>query len=139
MTALYISINATGDASQRVAHAVESAAITMLEKPLVNRVVVGWIGTSNFASGEVLQRSKELWARAVGEGDGLRIELRERARRVLPEQLAFGFGGVPSLWTAGELSDSALTQCALDMAGTVMLGYVDNGASLDPLLRRALT
>jgi hypothetical protein len=139
MTALYISINATRDASQRVAHAVESAAITMLEKPLVNRVVVGWIGTNNSASGEVLQRSKELWARAVGEGDGLRIELRERARRVRPEQLAFGFRGVPSLWTAGELSDSALTQCALDMAGTVMLGYVDNGVSLDPLLRRALT
>ena len=62
MTARYARINATGDAVQRVACAVESAATTMLEKPVVNRVVMGWISTSNPEPGEVLQRSKELWA-----------------------------------------------------------------------------
>ena len=80
MTARYASINATGDAVQRVACAVESAATTMLEKPVVNRVVMGWISTSNPEPGEVLQRSKDLWARALGEGDGLRVDLRARAR-----------------------------------------------------------
>jgi AcrR family transcriptional regulator len=129
MTARYASIDATGDAVRRVACAVECAAITMLEKPVINRVVMGWISTSNPASGEVLQRSKELWARAVGEGDGLRVELRERACRTLPQQLAFGFRGVLSFWTAGEVSDAALTQCALDIAETLMRGYVVDRAT----------
>jgi hypothetical protein len=124
MTARYLGMNATGDALQRVACAVESAATTMLEQPIVNRVVMGWISTSNPASGEVLQRSKALWALALGEGDGLRVELRERACRTLPEQLAFGFRGVLSFWTAGEISDAALTRCALDIAETLMRGYV---------------
>jgi AcrR family transcriptional regulator len=130
MTERYVSLDATGDAVQRVARAVESASITMLEKPIVNRVVMGWISTSNPAPGEVLPRSKALWARALGEGDGLRVELRERACRTLPEQLAFGFRGVLSFWTAGEIPDAALTHCALDIAKTLMLGYVaDRGAS----------
>jgi AcrR family transcriptional regulator len=125
MTARYAGINPPGDALRRVACAVECAASTMLEKPVVNRVVMGWIGTSNPAPGEVLQRSKELWARALGEGDGLRVTLRERARSTLPEQLAFGFRGVLSFWTAGELSDVALTRSALDIAQTLMLRYAD--------------
>jgi AcrR family transcriptional regulator len=124
MTARYASINATGDAVQRVACAVESATTTMLEKPVVNRVVMGWISTSNPESGEVLQGSKELWARALAEGDGLRVELRERARRTLPQQLAFGFRGVLSFWTAGEIPDASLTRCSLDIAETLMLRYV---------------
>jgi AcrR family transcriptional regulator len=131
MTARYASINATGDAVQRVACAVESAATTMLEKPVVNRVVMGWISTSNPEPGEVLQRSKELWARALGEGDGLRVDLRERARGTLPQQLAFGFRGVLSFWTAGEISDASLTRCALDMAETLMLRYVVDPATSD--------
>ena len=131
MTARYASINATGDAVQRVACAVESAATTMLEKPVVNRVVMGWISTSNPKPGEVLQRSKELWARALGEGDGLRVDLRERARGTLPQQLAFGFRGVLSFWTAGEISDASLTRSALDMAETLMLRYVVDPATSD--------
>ena len=131
MTARYASITATGDAVQRVACAVESAATTMLEKPVVNRVVMGWISTSNPEPGEVLQRSKELWARALGEGDGLRVDLRERARGTLPQQLAFGFRGVLSFWTAGEISDASLTRCALDVAETLMLRYVVDPAKSD--------
>jgi AcrR family transcriptional regulator len=131
MTARYASINATGDAVQRVACAVESAATTMLEKPVVNRVVMGWISTSNPEPGEVLQRSKELWARALGECDGLRVDLRERASETLPQQLAFGFRGVLSFWTAGEISDASLTRCALDMAETLMLRYVVDPATSD--------
>ena len=125
MAARYAGMKPPGDALQRIACAVHCAASTMLEKPVVNRVVMGWIGTSNPAPGEVLQRSKELWARALGEGDGLRVELRERARSTLPEQLAFAFRGVLSFWTAGELSDAALTRSALDIAQTLMLRYAD--------------
>jgi AcrR family transcriptional regulator len=131
MTARYASINATGDAMHRVACAVESAANTMLEKPVVNRVVMGWISTSNPESGQVLQQSKELWARAVGEGEGIRVELRERALGTLPQQLAFGFRGVLSFWTAGEISDGALTRCALDIAETLLLRYVVDRARSD--------
>ena len=65
----------------------------------------------------------------LGEGDGLRVDLRERARGTLPQQLAFGFRGVLSFWTAGEISDASLTRCALDMAETLMLRYVVDPAT----------
>jgi hypothetical protein len=51
------------------------------------------------------------------------VDRREDALSRLPEQLAFGFRGVLSFWTAGELPDDILAASAREIAITLMLGF----------------
>ena len=51
---------------------------------MVNRAVMGWLGTAGPAPGQVWARSTALWALALGEGEGLIAGRREQALRCLP-------------------------------------------------------
>ena len=55
---------------------------------------------------------------AIGAGEGL-ID-GHPALPALARHLAFGFRGVLSFWTAGELPDDALAANACDMANALM-------------------
>lgn len=110
------------DAAGRVLLAIDTAVQLMLEEPEINRVVMGWIGTAGPVPGKVLAHSTTLWSLALGAGEGLTGEGRERALRCLPEQLAFAFRGVLSFWTAGELPDEQLAPYAREIAKTLLLG-----------------
>ena len=109
-------MSAPANAADRVLLAVDIAVAVMLEEPDVNRAVLGWLGTAGAPSGQVLTHSKALWALALGEGEGLAQARRTRALTCLPGQLAFGFRGVLSFWTAGELSDEAFAALLLGFA-----------------------
>lgn len=109
------------DAGQRVLLAVATVVELMLEEPRVNRAVMGWLGTPGPTHGEVLAQSTALWALALGAGEGLVDSVQDRA---LARHLAFGFRGVLSFWTAGELPDDALAADARDVAGA-LLGFPD--------------
>ena len=122
MEARYAAARPAGDAANRVLLAIDIAAAVMLEEPEVNRAVMAWIGAPGPASGEVLARSSALWALALGEGDGVAAKLQLERCRGLPEMLAFGFRGVLSFWTAGELKDEALGERAREMA-CALLGH----------------
>jgi hypothetical protein len=95
----------------------------MLEEPVVNRAVLGWLGTAGAPPGQVLTHSKALWALALGECEGLAKARRAQALACLPDQLAFAFRGVLSFWTAGELSDEAFAVSAREMAGALLLWF----------------
>lgn len=110
-------------AADRVLLAVATVVDLMLEEPRVNRAVMGWIGTVGPAVGDVLTQSTTLWALALGDGHGLAADLQEQAVRDLPRQLAFGFRGVLSFWTAGELPDEELAANACDIACSLLLPY----------------
>ncbi len=111
------------DAGERVLLAVTTVVDLMLEEPLVNRTVMGWLGTGGPSHGEVLTQSTALWALALGAGEGLIASQREQALRSLPTHLAFGFRGVLSFWTAGELPDEVLATNARETASTLLLGF----------------
>jgi len=132
METRYVAARPSGDALDRVLLAVNTAALVMLEQPGINRAVMGWLGAAGAVSGDVRSRSMALWALALGEGDGLIPARREQALRCLPEQLAFGFRGVLSFWTAGELPDEALADSARDIASTLLLGFTKRQLSVDP-------
>lgn len=114
-----------GDAPDRMLVAVDTAASVMLEEPVVNRSVMGWIGTASPAPGTALARSEAFWSLALAAGDGLAPAARKQALLTLPRQLAFGFRGVLSFWTAGELTDDDLAARAREMAVAILLGVVD--------------
>ena len=111
----YLSAPLSPDAAKRVLLAVDIAAAVMLEEPGVNRAVMGWLGAASVPPGRTLARSIALWALALGAGEGLIAVRRDEALRRLPRQLAFGFRGVLSFWTAGELPDAELTASAREM------------------------
>ncbi len=113
------------DVLDRVLMAVETAASVMLEEPVVNRSVMGWLGTASPAAATGLTRSGAFWSLALGTTDGFAPARREQAARSLPRQLAFGFRGVLSFWTAGELADDELAACARDVALAILLGVLD--------------
>lgn len=119
------------DAAARVLRAIGIAAGLMLEEPQVNRAVLGWLGTAGPAHGDMLERSMALWTLALGAGEGLAPARRDEALRDLPRQLAFGFRGVLSFWTAGELPDDALAANAQGVAKALLLGFVDEQPSGD--------
>jgi hypothetical protein len=139
----------------RVLAAVDIAAGVMLDAPAVNRAVMGAIGAPCDTPGDVLSRSGALWAEALGTGIGLAASTRSLALNVLPDQLAVGFRGVLSFWTAGELADRLLvfwvSPCATTVLGSwrfwsrdvvdLRTGLGQNmfslSASLDWLLSRA--
>jgi AcrR family transcriptional regulator len=133
MEARYRAAPPSGDAPGRVLLAVEVAAAVMLAEPMVNRAVMGSLGTGGGVPGTVWARSTALWALALGAGDGLMPARRDDALRRLPGQLAFGFRGVLSFWTAGELPDEALEGAARAMALALLLGVVDRPLPADPL------
>jgi AcrR family transcriptional regulator len=113
------------DLVARVGLAVELAVAVMLEQPEVNRAVMSWIGTAGPTPGQVLAHSSALWALATqdeevpGSGD------RNWDPANLPVQLALGFRGVLSFWTAGEIADDELTPAAQAIAATLVAGFSD--------------
>lgn len=110
-------------AADRVALAVDIAVAVMLEEPIVNRAVMGWIGTGSAGSGEVRSNSTALWAHAFGDGTGLPSLRRDEACRILPGQLALAFRGALSFWTAGELADEELGPVARQIANTLLRAH----------------
>jgi AcrR family transcriptional regulator len=112
-----------GAAVDRVMLAVEIAASVMLEKPAVNRAVMGSIGALADAPGDVFAQSSSLWREALGEGEGLAPETGDVALKTLPASLAMAFRGALSFWTAGEIFDGELEQRAKAAAAAVLLGF----------------
>ncbi len=110
-------------AVDRVLLAISIASAGMLEEPVVNRAVMGWIGTAGPVAGNALARSIALWRLALGAGEGLIQARKKEALHCLPRQLAFGFRGVLSFWTAGELADEALKSSALEVASSLLSGF----------------
>ncbi|WP_372054123.1 TetR/AcrR family transcriptional regulator [Tistrella mobilis] len=110
------------DAALRVLAAVAITAEVMLEQPAVNRAVMGALGAPGAEPGAVLAASRALWAAAIGDGAGLAAPA--YAATILPDQLAFGFRGVLSFWTAGELTDADLPVQARKAAAVALLGFV---------------
>ncbi len=133
MEALLRNSCPAGDAIDRVFFATEAATSVMMLEPVVNRAVMGSLGAPSTTPGTVLERSAKLWAMALGRGDGLSGAYRGEALGILPRQLAFGFRGVLSFWTAGELNDAELEPAAKRVAATLMRGFAD------PRRRKALT
>lgn len=111
-------------AAERVLLAVATVVELMLEESRVNRAVMGWIGTAGPVHGDVLAQSTVLWALALGDGGELIAGRQKQAVRDLPRQLAFGFRGVLSFWTAGELPDEELAANARDIACSLLLYYL---------------
>ncbi|WP_260921760.1 TetR/AcrR family transcriptional regulator [Novosphingobium sp. 9] len=107
-------------ALDRVLLATATAAQVMLEEPQVNRAVMEWIGTAAPSPGNVLERSSELWRLAIAQDAGKTSATADEDN--LPRLLAFGFRGVLSFWTAGELADDALVEHAQDVARAIMAG-----------------
>ena len=113
-----------GDAALRVLFAVDVAVAVMLAEPRVNRAVIGSLGAPQGEPGQVQAQSRALWAKALGEGDGLDPETAEFARALLPEQLAVALRGVLSFWTAGEIGDDELARRARTAACVALLGFL---------------
>jgi len=120
------------NAADRVLMATDIAVEVMLEEPVVNRAIMGWLGTAGRTPGRVWAHSTALWTLALGAGEGLAAPWREQALRCLPGQLAFAFRGVLSFWTAGELPDSALALNAREMAIALLLGFAERRFSSRP-------
>ena len=121
----FAEIATSGDAVERVLLATDIAARVMLEQPAINRSVMGWLGTAGPVAGQAWARSRVLWSLALADGDGLVTDRRDHALQSLPGQLSFGFRGVLSFWTAGEVSDGDLAVHAREVAAALMLGFVD--------------
>jgi AcrR family transcriptional regulator len=125
MMARFLGAKLPANAKDRVLLAIDTATAVMLEEPEVSRTVMSWLGTAGSTPGQVSARSAALWALALGEGEGLAADRRDEAVRHLPGQLAFGFRGVLSFWTAGELDDAALGVEARRIAGTLLRAFAE--------------
>lgn len=123
MTTRYVQHSIRANAIDRVHVAMSIAAAGMLEEPVVNRAVMGWIGTAGPVPGRALALSTALWRLALGDGDGLDVARRDEALDRLPRELAFGFRGVLSFWTSGELEDEALATSAKRVASTLLRAF----------------
>ena len=133
MEARFRAMRPPGDAVECVLLAVDAAAAVMLEEPQVNRAVMSWLGAAGPASGRVWARSTSFWTLALGSGEGLAARRRGQALACLPRQLAFGFRGVLSFWTAGELLDEELAKYARGVASTMLLGFGDGQRPSEPV------
>ena len=111
------------DAVSGVLAAVKIAAAVMLETPSVNRAIMAGIGGPADDAGNVMNDSISLWKEALGEGLGLEPSVRSAALGMLPKHLALSFRGALSFWSAGEVSDLALTSNAEKAAATALLGF----------------
>jgi AcrR family transcriptional regulator len=114
------------NAADRVLLAIRIAAEGMLEEPVVNRAVMGWIGTASPTPGRALELSTGLWRLALGDGRGLIAARKDEALSILPRQLAFAFRGTLSFWTAGELADEALVVNAQEVASGLLQGFAED-------------
>lgn len=120
----YDQLEPTGDASDRVLVAVGIATDIMLERPSLNRAVMAGLGAPVVAGGQVRARSGDLWAKALGAGDGLLGDHLQRTRETLPGHLALSFRGALSFWSAGEIPDDALPEATRGAAVALLLGVV---------------
>jgi AcrR family transcriptional regulator len=111
----------------RVLAAVDIASAVMLDAPAVNRAVMGAISAPGDITGAVSSLSSALWAEALRHGDGLAAPTRSLAVTVLPDLLAVAFRGALSFWTAGEVTDQALTRHARLSASAILLGFAEPG------------
>ena len=110
-------------APARVLTAIDIAVAVMLDTPAVSRAVMGTLGAPEETPGEVSQRSRALWAIALGDGDGLDSGSADLALAILPDQLAAAFRGVLSFWSTGEINNAALRIRAQKAAATLLLGF----------------
>ena len=129
MTQRFVAAPLAPSAADRVMRATGVAAEVMLAEPQVNRAVMAWIGTASSPPGQALTKSTSLWTLALGACEGLAEARREEALARLPRQLAFGFRGVLSFWTAGEIPDELLALQAREIANTVLLGFTERSQS----------
>jgi AcrR family transcriptional regulator len=138
MQSRFSALERSGDAPSRVFAAVGIATAVMLEKPAVNRAVMGGLGAPGDQAGRVWAQSRALWAGALGDGEGLAPAKVSLALDALPGQLALSFRGVLSFWSAGEIADDELAARAASAAAALLLGFVPNSAR-EPLERRLAT
>lgn len=117
------------DAASRVMLAVDTAVAVMLEEPGVNRAVMSWIGTTGGSAGQAWVRSTALWTLALGAGEGIPENYRRNSLDRLPRQLALGFRGALSFWSAGELPDDELGADARAVASTLLKGFTERSIS----------
>ena len=122
MAARYRAQTPPAQAEDRVALAVRIAAEGMLEEAVINRAVMGWIGTAGPAPGAALAGSTALWLLALAPGNAASVEETDAGLAMLARRLAFGFRGTLSFWSAGELADEDLVQSAIDVARTIVRG-----------------
>jgi AcrR family transcriptional regulator len=122
MIARFEATPAPRDLPARVRLAVDLAVTVMLEEPEVNRAVMSWIGTAGPSPGQILAHSTALWALATQADKAPRSPDRGGEMDELPVQLALGFRGALSFWTAGEISDAALAPAAQAIAATLVAG-----------------
>lgn len=101
-------------AIDRVYFAVKIAVGVMLEEPVVNRAIMGWLGAAHSETSQVLNQSKALWALAVGDGIGLIAAKDNQRLNALPLHIALIFRGALSFWTAGDIKDMDLFSYAND-------------------------
>jgi AcrR family transcriptional regulator len=113
------------NAVARVLMAVGIAVSVMLAAPDVNRPVMGALSAPSDTPGDVFSRSSDLWAEALGAGNGLADSTRSLALVTLPNLLAVAFRGVLSFWTAGELRDEMLARRARAAAAAILLGFAE--------------
>ena len=124
MTARFEDAAPASEAPSRVLAAVDVAVAVMLETPAASRAVMGALGSPAESPGQVAQRSRALWALALGEGEGLLPDTVDLALAILPDQFAAAFRGVLSFWSAGEVADAALRARARQAAAALLLGFI---------------
>jgi len=111
------------DATTRILAAFNIAVVVLLEEPAVTRPVIGSLGSPTAEPGRVADRSRALWATALGDLVGIREELSAVARCNLPDYLAMCFRGCISFWVAGEIADQDLPARARAAAAALLLGF----------------
>jgi AcrR family transcriptional regulator len=119
-TTLFARTAHAGNAVTRVISGTGIAAAVMLKAPAVNCAVMGVPGAPPAEPADTSARSRALWSRALGNGEGLEPSTAKLACSVSPEQLALAFRGMLSFWSAGEIPDPRLEQHAR-VAGMVLL------------------
>jgi AcrR family transcriptional regulator len=116
----------SADASKRVLEVVTIAASVMMENPQVNRAIMGAIGSPGGEPGDIRERSRALWADALGDAGGLVSATRDLGLAALPEQLAIAFRGTLSFWSAGEIPDEDLQPRTIAAAASLLFGFVED-------------
>jgi len=134
MTERFLSTEDMETASARVLTAFDIAVSVLLEEPAVTKPVIGSLGSPTTEPGGVADRSRALWANALGDFAGIRQEMTALAAARLPTYLAHGFRGSISFWVAGEIPDSDLRVRASCIAAALLLSFVEADQQ-DPLLQ----
>lgn len=72
-------------------------------------------------------RSRALWELALGDLTVISEDLREQARAILADRVAFTFRGCLSFWIAGENADEGLSSAVETATATALLGFAALG------------